>query len=49
MDLGIKKKDFRGIKFEELPLFEELFKVNINIFRLNEEKMLCLFIKADNL
>ena len=39
MDLGIKKKDFRGVKFEELPLFEKLFKVNINIFRLNEEKI----------
>ena len=25
--------------FEEVPSFEKLFKVNINIFRLNKEKI----------
>ena len=32
-------KNFKGVKLEEISTFERIFKVNINIFRLNEEKI----------
>ena len=32
-------KNFKGVKLEKISTFEKIFKVNINIFRLNEEKI----------
>ena len=39
MDLSIKQKDVKEMDLEELPSFENLFEVYINIFRLNEENV----------
>ena len=39
MDLSIKQKDVKEMDLKEVPSFEKLFKVNMNIFRLNKEKI----------
>ena len=36
---SVDKKNFKGVKLEKISTFERIFKVNINIYRLNEEKI----------
>ena len=33
----IPKKDFTGVKLDEIPKFEEVFSINVNIYSLSED------------
>ena len=42
----IPKKDFTGVKLEEIPKFEEVFAVNVNINSLSEDDQATMVYKS---
>ena len=45
----ISKKDFSGVKLEELPKFEEVFAINVNIYSLDENDKATAIYKSAGL
>ena len=45
----IPKKDFTGVKIEEIPRFEEIFEVNVNIYSLSEDDKATVVYKSSGL
>ena len=45
----ILKKDFNGVKIEELPRFEEVFNINVNIYSLDEGDKAIVIYKSPGL
>ena len=45
----ISRKDFIGVKLEEIPKFEEVFNINVNIYSLDEEDKATVIYKSAGL
>ena len=45
----IPKKDFTGVKLEEIPKFEEIFAINVNIYSLDENDKATAIYKSAGL
>ena len=45
----IPKKEFTGIKLEEIPKFEEIFNINVNIYSLDESDKATMVCKSAGL
>ena len=45
----IPKKDFTGVKLEEIPKFEEVFAINVNIYSLDENDKATMVYKSAGL
>ena len=45
----ISRKDFTGVKLEEIPKFEEVFNINVNIYSLDEEDKATVIYKSAGL
>ena len=45
----IPKKDFTGVKLEEIPKFEEVFNINVNIYSLSEDDQATVIYKSAGL
>ena len=45
----VSKKDFSGVKLEELPKFEEVFAINVNIYSLSEDDKATMVYKSAGL
>ena len=45
----VSKKDFRGVKLEEIPKFEEAFNINVNIYSLSEDDQATVIYKSAGL
>ena len=48
-DGKVQKSDFKGVKMNEIPKFEKLFEINVNIYSLSEDDKATILYKSSGL
>ena len=45
----VQKSDFKGVKIDEIPKFEKLSEINVNIYSLSEDDKATILYKSSGL